>query len=372
MDDPNQAPWYVLTDVVTIDTPAFVVYPERVKANIRAIRQWVDPARLRPHVKTHKLREVAVLQMDEGITRFKCATIAEAEMLGLVGAPDVLLAYQPVGPKISRLLSLVQGYPQTRFSCLVDHPAAARTIAAAAADRGLNLPVFIDLNVGMNRTGILPGADALDLYEQCNSLTGVQAVGLHVYDGHIRQADAAERAAACREAFMPVLEMKEELIRRGYRPTVVAGGSTTFLWHAEQPDVECSPGTFVYWDAGYEQLLPDQGFHSAAVVVTRVVSLPSDRLVCCDLGHKSVAAENEVTNRVVLLNAPDLKVVSQSEEHLVLEAPAGHSYGIGDVLYGVPVHVCPTAALYEQALVAEDGTITGAWRTLARDRAISL
>src|ERR1700743_1648755 len=104
--------WYSISNVDILDTPALVVYPDRVKQNIEtAIGMIDDVARLRPHVKTHKSAEVTNLMLDAGITKFKCATIAEAEMLGMCGAPDVLLAYQPIGPKLQRFVQVALKYP---------------------------------------------------------------------------------------------------------------------------------------------------------------------------------------------------------------------------------------------------------------------
>ena len=136
--------------------------------------------------------------------------------------------------------------------------------------------------------------------------------------------------------------------------------------------MECSPGTFVFWDKSYQDQCTEQPFQIAAIVVTRVVSLPNDTHICVDLGHKSIAAENEITKRVFFLNAPELKAVSHSEEHLVLLAGEGHSYKPGDVLYGVPIHVCPTVALHERGYAVENGKLVGEWRIIARDRKISL
>src|ERR1700709_211265 len=109
--------WYKIKDVDQLDTPCLVIYPERVKENIRILKGMIDDvARLRPHVKTHKCKDAALLMIAAGITKFKCATIAEAEMLGMANAPDVLLAYQPVGPKLERLIGLIRAYPETQFS----------------------------------------------------------------------------------------------------------------------------------------------------------------------------------------------------------------------------------------------------------------
>ena len=106
--------------------------------------------------------------------------------------------------------------------------------------------------------------------------------------------------------------------------------------------------------------------------MTRIVSLPSPTTICTDLGHKSIAAENEISRRVYLLNAPDLRPTIQSEEHLVLETNPGHSFKPGDILYGLPYHVCPTIALYEKAHTVENGKVNGEWKNVARDRRISV
>ena len=106
--------------------------------------------------------------------------------------------------------------------------------------------------------------------------------------------------------------------------------------------------------------------------MTRVVSLSAPNRICLDLGHKSVAAENEITRRVYFLNAPGLKAVSQSEEHLVVEVDKDHSYKVGDVLYGLPIHICPTVALYERVYTIENGDLTGSWKNVARDRTLSV
>ena len=173
------------------------------------------------------------------------------------------------------------------------------------------------------------------------------------------------------EAFEMVEKLKDELVKQGFAlPVIVAGGSPTFPIHAKRKDIECSPGTFIYWDAGYQEGLSEQPFLPAALVISRVISLPTENLVCTDLGHKSLAAEKDLDHRILFLNAPELKFIGQSEEHLVAEADKRHEYKTGDVLYGLPFHICPTCALYERALIVENGNVTGEWKIIARDRKI--
>ncbi len=366
--------WYQIDNINELDSPALVVYPERVKANIATAVSMIDDVlRLRPHIKTSKCRETILLMMEAGIQKFKCATIAEAETLGLCKAPDVLLAYQPNGPKLQRFINVIKKYDATKYACLTDNKHAAQEMAAAFDLNGLNVPVFIDLNVGMNRTGITPGAEVIELYKFCSELSGIQPVGLHAYDGHIRDKDFAERTKKCDDAFSIVATLQKDLTLRGYtKPVVIMGGSPSFSIHCKRKEIECSPGTFVYWDKGYSDLCPEQKFLTAVLVISRIISLPTTTGVCTDLGHKSIAAENEITRRVYFLNAPNLQPIGQSEEHFVLEAGEGHNFKTGDVLYGLPFHVCPTVALYERAITIENGKTSGEWKTIARDRVVSL
>ncbi|MDX2047275.1 MAG: D-TA family PLP-dependent enzyme [Chitinophagaceae bacterium] len=365
--------WYWVENADQLDSPALLIYPDRVKENIRILTGMIDDvARLRPHVKTNKTKEATALMMQAGINKFKCATIAEAEMLGMCSAKDVLLAYQPVGPKLQRFASVIKKYPATKFSCLVDNVSAAKQQDKIFSDAALSVDVYLDLNTGMGRTGIAPGDAALQLYKEASGMKGIHPVGLHAYDGHIRPLDFNEKKAECDKAFAAVENFKNQIMDAGLpEPVIVAGGTPTFSVHCKREKIECSPGTFIYWDKGYSDLCKEQKFLTAAVLVTRVVSLPTETRLCLDLGHKSVAAENEITKRVFFLNAPELKPVGQSEEHLVLDAGPNHPYKVGDILYALPYHVCPTCALYERAYTAEGHRITGEWKMIARDRKIS-
>ncbi len=366
--------WYQISDVNKLDSPALVIFPGRVKTNIQTAISMVSHVdQLRPHVKTNKSAEASRLMLSAGITKFKCATIAEAEMLGAIEAADVVLAYQPLGPKLQRFIDLVKKFPATRYACLTDNISAAKEQASAFAANELEVPMYVDLNIGMDRTGINPGDAAIELCKFCSVTKGIKFAGLHAYDGHFRNADINIRTQECDKAFAAVEKLKEELLKIEISvPNIIAGGSPTFPIHAKRKNVECSPGTFIYWDKGYSDQCAEQNFLSAAILVTRIISLPSPTRICTDLGHKSVAAENDISKRIFFLNAPGLIPVSQSEEHLVCEVANDHHYKPGDVLYAIPYHICPTVALYERVPVIEDGKIAGEWKNVARDRKISI
>jgi len=348
-----------------------VVYPERITTNIELAKSYVgNVGRLRPHVKTNKMIEVCRLMQQAGISKFKCATIAEAEMLAMAGSPDILLAYQPVGPKINRLLKLVQAFPESHFSCLVDHLANTTILNNFCQEEEVRLDVFIDVNIGMNRTGIHP-AKAPALAKHILSLSHLRLVGLHGYDGHIHVSDIVQRQQEADVAYADLENAFHEIQPLfPYPLLMVIGGTPSFPVHANRTNCECSPGTFVFWDWGYGHNYPDMPFEYAALVLCRIVSIIDDRHICVDLGHKSVAAESPLP-RVYFLNAPEAKAIAQSEEHLVLEVPDSNAYSLGQVFYGSPKHICPTIALYEKACVVENGQMVASWKVIARDRTIN-
>ena len=351
-----------------IASPALLLLSENIDANLRRMVEIAGgPARLRPHVKTHKLAPLVQRQVALGITKYKCATIAEAEMTAGAGAGAVLLAFPCVGPNVARLVALAGKFPAVQFGAVADDAEAVRALGAAAAGAGVMIEVFIDLDCGMHRTGVEPGPRAVAVWRAIKQTCGLRATGLHAYDGHIHEPDLAARRGHCDAAFAPVLALRHHL---GDVP-LLAGGSPTFALHAEHADRELSPGTTVLWDFGYADQFPDLPFAPAAVLLTRVVSKPAPDRLCLDLGHNAVAAENPPP-RVRLLEIPDAVAVMQSEEHLVVETPHASEFAIGACLHGIPRHVCPTVALHSEAWLVEGGIARERWPILARARTLTI
>jgi D-serine deaminase-like pyridoxal phosphate-dependent protein len=381
--NPSSTEWFEVNEVASLPSPCLLVYRDRLEDNLRKMLEIAgDPARLRPHIKTYKIREIVERQLALGITKFKCATIAEAEMAAGAGVPDLLLAYQPVGPNVARVAELVRTFPRTQFSVLGDDPLAIEGLSRGyvsalgssgpAATKDTRLEVLLDLDIGQQRTGVTPGPKAVELYRLIASRPGLKPGGLQAYDGQIVDPDPASRAAACRAAFAPVAALKHELEADGLPvPRIVAGGTPTFPMHARRGDVECSPGTCVFWDAGYLHKLPDLNFLPAALVLTRVISKPGPNRLCLDLGHKAVASEMPQP-RVEFINLPDAKPLTHSEEHLVVETTRADQVKVGDCFYGMPWHICPTVALHSEAVVIEKNGVIGRWKVAARDRRLSI
>jgi D-serine deaminase-like pyridoxal phosphate-dependent protein len=368
---------YRIADTSGVFSPALIFYADLIRQNLAsAVRMVGDPARLRPHMKTHKTREIVRLGLEAGITKHKCATIAEAELAAGVGAPDVLIAYPLVGPNCGRLARLARAFPKTRFSVLADHPLAVEALSRAVSAAGQSVEVLLDLDVGQHRTGIAPGPEAVALYEQIDRSPGLRAGGLSAYDGHNHQESLAEREAAVRSLLEPVLALRKTLETKGLPvPRLVGGGTPTFpVWaKLDVPGLECSPGTCVLHDNGYGTHFPDMtGFTPAALLLTRVISRPSPTRVTFDLGYKAVASDPPAGKRLVLLDVPEYQAVLQNEEHLVIETPSAERFRPGDEALAIPTHICPTCAMHRQAYVVEGGRVTGTWDIAGRDRLITV
>jgi len=361
--------WYFAEGATEIPSPALLVYPDRIAENIqRMIKIAGGTGHIWPHVKTHKMSGIIRLKQKCGITRFKCATLAEAEMVARCGGEEIMLAMQPVGPQIDKFLKLQVTYPMSRFSALVDHASILGQIAAKAAAKQQAVDVWLDINNGMNRTGIVPDDSALQLYAKISNTPFLTVRGLHVYDGHIHEHDPDDRKKACERDFKPVTGLIHSIRRSGLDvPLIMAGGTPTFTIHASRGDTETSPGTCVLWDSGYQENFPDLPFLPAATLMTRIISKPGKNLLCLDLGHKSVASEMPHP-RVSLQNIKVSRFVNHSEEHLVIESPEAGKWEPGDMVFGIPWHICPTVPRFRSAYTVIDGKIEGEWQVDARDR----
>ncbi|MGC1390400.1 MAG: D-TA family PLP-dependent enzyme [Bacteroidales bacterium] len=364
--------WYRLTDTDQASSPSLLIYPDRIEANIEKMIEIAGGVnRLRPHVKTHKMAEVIKMQMKYGINKFKCATISETEMVARCGAPDILLAIQPVGPNILRLFKLKQEFNNLKISCIADNEEVIIQLSDMARKTGLETHVWLDINNGMNRTGIIPGEKAERLFKRIMDSPMLVAEGLHVYDGHIHDPDISSRQKKCNDAFIPVTEMIEELKNEGISPVkIIAGGTPTFPIHILRKDVETSPGTLLLWDWGYSCSFTDMNFLHAAVLLTRIISKPGKDLLCLDLGHKAVASEMPQP-RIKLLEIEKYKIVSHNEEHMVISTSEADKYKTGDHLFGIPWHICPTVDRHDSVYVINNHKVNGQWNVVARKRMIT-
>jgi D-serine deaminase-like pyridoxal phosphate-dependent protein len=368
---------YAINDASGIFSPALLFFKDLIRANLaRMVELAGSGDKLRPHVKTHKTREIVRLAQAAGIHKAKCSTLAEAEMVASCGVADILLAYPLVGPNLGRLARLLRAYPAVTFSVLADHPQPVAALSGTLSREGLKVDVLLDVDVGQHRTGIAPGSEAIALYEEIARLPGLQPGGLHVYDGHNHQEDFVERRQTALSQLEPALNLRAALERKGLPvPRLVLGGTPTFpvYYRLDLSGAECSPGTCVLHDDGYGKRFADlTGFTPAALLLTRVISRPTSTRVTFDLGYKAVASDPPAGKRCVLLDVPDYEAVLQNEEHLVIETPHAARFQPGDEVLAIPTHVCPTVALHRFAYVIEGGSLAGTWDIVGRDRVLTI
>ena len=223
----------------------------------------------------------------------------------------------------------------------------------------------------MNRTGTSSANAILKIAQHLEKSEILNLAGLHAYDGHIHDSDIYQRSVKCENSELFIAEIISQLSDQNIKiNTVVAGGTPTLFHHKEFDNRELGAGTPVLWDHGYGSAYPELNFEMAAVVASRIISKPSDKLICLDLGYKAIASEMSWP-RAYFPQFPEAQFVSHSEEHLVLEV-ADHNHQVGDVVYAFPTHICPTVALHDEFQVVENHEIIDKWLIEARKRKITI
>lgn len=364
---------YCVADPDALETPAMLLFRDVMDHNIQSVCELVGGGEnLIAHVKTHKSEDVARRQVERGIAGFKCATLKELEMVLNAGASKAILAYpQCQEIKIERLCDLVSSYPDAWVAAIVSSRFHLDVLVSVAERRKRRLNVMLDLDAGMHRTGIGFGVEATEIYRDIHAHPLLDTAGFHLYDGHDNFSDAAQREAVAQEHIEVLQQFRQQTEASGLSvPTVVAGGSWSFAYYARTEGIYGSPGTFVYWDAGYSTDMPDMPFRCAALILTQVVDrYPDTGTITTDLGCKGISSDLLLGERAFLLGHPDAELVSQSEEHGVFRMP-GKLPHVGEYLLAVPGHICPTTIRYPGIHVLDSsGNVIDYYLHTARDRA---
>ena len=363
---------YALQNTGDLISPSLVYYKDIILSNTKRVIEMAGGAeRLWPHVKSHKTADMIRMQIELGITRFKCATVAEAEMVTEAGGSFIILAYPLIGPNVSRYLSLIKANPKTVFYAIGDNFDFLSILAKEADKMSMSINVLIDVDMGMHRTGV--SFDLLQsLYERSAALKGLTVKGMHCYDGHCKDPDLNSRKSMAEENDRKVLQIRESLKGKGLECDIlVMGGSPSFPCRTGKSDFYLSPGTIFIGDWNYYSSYPDLVFTPGAALFTRVVSHQPGHTFTLDLGSKGIATDPKGV-RGVIAGLSEAEPMFQSEEHWVFSLPENMALPpIGSEWYVIPTHICPTSALYPEIQVAEDGKITGKWQVNARNRRIT-
>ncbi|HXM14955.1 MAG TPA: alanine racemase [Candidatus Eremiobacteraceae bacterium] len=367
-------PAYAVKSFDDILTPALLVYPDIIESNIDRTLHLLDgnADRWRAHIKTSKLAFTLKMLIARGVRNFKCATTLELLTACQSGAADILFAYPSVGANARRVREIADQFPDIKISVLAENEDQIRQW------QGSRLGIFIDINPGMNRTGI-EESRAGDIQTLVETITesGLTFRGLHYYDGHHGASSEPERLTAAHFGYDRLMAIISVLERTGHKvEEVITAGTPTFPASLAYPGFRnaafvhrISPGTVVYCDATtFAQLPAAYGYKPAVLVAARVVSHPRPTIVTCDGGHKAVSADAGVPT-CIALGHPELTGTSPSEEHLPFTVKDGAAPPpVGEILYLLPRHICPTVNMFDHALVIRNGAIESVERVTARGR----
>src|ERR1700722_19300926 len=360
----NEFPWdprYAVSGLDDVLTPALLLYPEIIASNIERTVHLLggDAGRWRVHIKTSKLAYTLRLLVERGVLNFKCATTLELLVACQCGARDILLAYPTMGANARRVREIAHEFPEVRISVLIENEEQLRQW------QGSRVGIFLDLNSGMNRTGIDEGhLDDVVTLARAIGNAGLEFRGLHFYDGQYGASEEPERTKSVHAGYDRLMKIVAALDRSGIKvPELITAGTPTFPSALSYQGFRnaiflhrVSPGTVVYCDATTMAQLPKEyGYQPAVMVLTRVVSHPRAGIVTCDAGHKAVSADAGVPTCVVVAR-PELTPLSPSEEHLPIAVKQGAaSPRVGEALYLLPRHVCRTGNKFNDALLARNG-----------------
>ncbi len=353
--------------VAEVDTPALVLDKTKLLDNIRRMADFVSggPAKLRPHAKTHKCVEIAKLQLDAGAVGITCAKVGEAEALADGGIPDILVANQIVGPlKIARLVALAR---RCVLGVAVDDAQNVRRLSEAAAAAGVTVRALVEVDVGMGRCGVQPGAPALTLARQVLSSPGLVFSGLQAYEGHLQNVTPfEERTARVIEDMRKALTAKERIEAAGIAVAEVSGcGTGTHTITGRLPwmtELQC--GSYATMDAQY-RAVGGADYENALTVLATVISRPRPGMAVVDAGLKAVTPE--FGDPTVLVEGAAWHDFSEEHGEVAVSGPA-EGLRVGDKIQVVPRHGCTTVNLYDRFHVVQDGALVDTWRVAGRGR----
>ncbi len=357
-----------------IETPAGLVDLGRVEKNLERVSSYCRDHGIdwRPHVKTHKSRRIARLQVEAGAVGLTVATPFEAEVMSAV-TDDILLAYPPVGrARLDRLTSLPDS---VRLGVSLDSVAVLEPLAEAARTAGRRVRILVELDVGARRVGVATPEAAVEVATAAASLDGVWYDGLAFYPGHIR-VPQDEQGPLLEALSRHLAEFTDALGAAGLPPRTVSGGSTPTLFRSHEilGLTEIRPGTCVFNDRDIADMGVVSWDELAYTVLATVVSVEVPGRVAVDAGSKALSKEalrGRDAGFGVLYDRPDVTVASLSEEHGVLDV-SGTDWRprVGDQVRIVPNHVCVSVNLQDRYVVRRDDEIV-AWSIDAQGRGLS-
>jgi D-serine deaminase-like pyridoxal phosphate-dependent protein len=350
--------------LAALDSPQLLIDLDVVDANLRRLLTALNgqPVALRVHFKSLKCAGLACYLAAAGVQSFLCAKLNEAEVLADAGLTDLFIANQLVGPiKLRRLADLAR---RAQVRVCVDDADNVAAMGQAAQQASVTLGVLVEVNIGMNRCGVEPGASALALARCVAGQAGLRFLGLQGYDGHLQLiADPVERRTKCEESLKLLIDTRR-LIERAGLPVEVVTGAGTGTWEFvgfHEGITEIQPGSFILMDCIYHTVRPE--FACALSVMTTVISR-RPRWYVLDAGSKAISRD---FGSPVIKGRPQDRVARLSEEHTNVQTE-DQQLSRGDRVEVIPAHCCATMNLHRQCIAVRKGTIEAVWLIEASGR----
>ena len=352
--------------ITQLDTPTLLLDRAASDRNLAKMAGFFQDrtAKLRPHFKNHKCTTLAKRQLAAGsAVGITCAKLGEAEVLVDHGVTNILIANQIVGEqKVNRLAQLAA---RSRVAVAVDHRDQAVAISEAANQIGALVHLFIEVDIGMGRCGVQPGAPAVELAKCICNLPGVRFGGIQAYEGHlVNLLDRVDRGRQATAAMQQAVDTRRMLEREGISVDCISGcSSATYDSTGVMSGVdEIQAGTYATMDRQYQRLVPE--FEVALSILVRVISRPGPNKAVLDIGVKGAGSEFGVP---AIRDYPDVEIpFFMAEEHVVVQNVP--DWRIGDVLQLIPSHACTTCNLHREFVVHDAGTVVDIWPIEASGR----
>lgn len=372
---PTQKSERLLLDTSSIDTPQLIVSEEILQRNIAEMASFARSIKvqLRPHIKTHKSLEIARLQIAAGAIGITCAKVGEAEvMVNQGGIDDVLLAYPIVGAlKYDRIVALME---KARIAVAVDSTEAIKTIAQAMTRHERCIDIYLEVNTGQNRSGVMWGEESVAFAQQIDKHPNLRLAGIMTHEGHVGFVGVDQIATEAQAAGEKMVQTAEMIRSQGIElPTISVGSTPAARLTPTVPGItEMRPGTYVFNDNSLFRFGEQWGVEDcAARFVATVVSRAADDRCVIDAGSKTLGLDPSKSHEGhgFIVGHPDVIITKLSEEHGVCQLPAGEEgFNVGDTVEVIPNHICPTINLMDQMAVVRDGKVIDYWKVAARGK----
>lgn len=343
--------------VQRLETPVVTVDLDIMEGNLRRWQAYCDEHGIsnRPHIKTHKIVELARLQVEMGARGITCQTLGEAEVMANGGIADIFLPYNIVGEqKRQRLLALTRRV-QMKVTC--DSEAVARGLSSTFAQEAEPLTVLVECDTGIRRCGVQTPDEAVELARLIARLPGLRFGGFMTYPTRVPESDDFMRAA------------RERLARFGLEPEVVSGGGTPGMWeaHRAQEFTEHRAGTYIFHDRYTVAHGAATMDHCAMRIIATVVSRPTAERAVIDAGSKTLSSDLlGLEGHGVIVGRPHARIARLSEEHGVIEGLSHGELPVGERVEIIPNHACVVSNLHNDIVGTRGGIVEAVWPVAAR------